>query len=109
MPDSVEHRVEMHRVAQQRKAAGQPIWDRKINLADVFHNEAMTFEQRRDAIVRTLRASRWVKEHSEQDAFGGLVEVVDNLAAAEDIGEFDGWLDELYDHADNDRVWINTH
>lgn len=98
MPRTIEHIVEMHRLAQDRKANGRPIWDRKINLTGVFHNNDLTFEQRRDAIVRILRASAWMKERAE----------VDNLAYAEDTEEFDGWWDELYDEADYDRVWIAT-
>ena len=60
MPDSVEHRVEMHRLATERRSQGKPIWDRKIRLADVFHNDALTFEQQRDAIVKRIRSSGWI-------------------------------------------------
>lgn len=108
MPRTIEHIVDMHRLAQDRRTKGQPIWDRKINLSGVFHNDTMTFTERRDAIVRILRASAWMKQRAEQDAFGGLAEILDNLAEAEDTEEFDGWWDELYDEADYDRVWIAT-
>jgi len=108
MPRTIEHIVDMHRIAQDRKAKGQPVWDRKVNLAGIFHNDTMTFTERRDAIVRVLRASAWLKERADRDACGGLGEIVDNLADAEDAEEFDGWWDELYDEADYDRVWIAT-
>lgn len=29
-----------------------PRWDHKLHLEDVFHNDDLTFEQRRDEIVR---------------------------------------------------------
>jgi hypothetical protein len=106
MPDTVEHRVEMHQLARQRVAAGLPVWDRKINLADVFHNEAMSFIEIRDAVARRLRASTWLKD---RDEFDELVEAVDNLAEAEDAQGFDEWWSVVYDHADADRMWINTH
>lgn len=105
MPRTVEHRVKMARIARDRQAAGRPVWDHRINLAAVFHNQALTFEQRRDAVVRILRGSRWL---SGRDEFDPAVEAVDGLAWAEDAEEFDGWFDELYDYADADRVWITT-
>jgi hypothetical protein len=108
MPRTVDHIVEMYQLAQNRKANGQPVWHRKINLSGVFHNNDLTFEQRRDAIVQILRATAWMKERAERDACGGLGDIVDNLACAEDTEEFDGWWDELYDEADRDRVWITT-
>lgn len=105
MPDSADHRAEMFLLARKRTAAGLPVWDRKISFADVFHNEDMTFEQRRDAIVARLRGSSWLKG---RDEFDNIVEAVDGLAGAEDAGEFDGWWDEIYDIADEERVWIET-
>jgi hypothetical protein len=73
----------------------------------VFHNDQMTFEQSRDAIVARLRKSPWITER-DQSGFDELGDIVDNLADAEDTKEFDGWWGELYDYADRDRVWIAT-
>jgi len=105
MPDTAEHRADMHQLVQQRRAAGLPVWDRKIRLADIFHNEAMTFEQRRDAIVARLRASAWFKECDEYD---DLPQFVEELSETRDVDEFDGPWDCIYDIADADRVWIET-
>jgi hypothetical protein len=105
MPDTVEHRVEMHQLAQERRAAGKPVWDRKISLAGIFHNPDLTFEQRRGAIVEVLRASTWLKEYDEGD---DLPQFVDELAGTEDVDQFDAVFDAIYDVADADRVWIGT-
>jgi hypothetical protein len=106
MPNTPGHKADMFGLARSRMAAGKKSWEHTINLGGVFHNESLTFTDRRDAIVRILRASKWVRD---TDEFGRLAEVVDNVADAEDVTEFDGWWDELYDLADYDRVWINTH
>lgn len=106
MPRTVEHIVETHRLASERRAAGKPIWDYTIDLSSVFHSDDMSFEQKRDAIVRILRASRWIKD---LDEFDNAVQAVNELANAEDTEEFDSWFDELYDCADVDRAWIKTH
>jgi hypothetical protein len=105
VPNTPDHKAEMFLLALERQAAGLPSWDKKINLRHVFHNQAMTFTERRNAIVGILRTSPWLKG---RDEFDRLVEVVDNLADAEDTAEFDGWWDELYDIADYERVWITT-
>lgn len=105
MPDSVEHRVEMHRLATERRSQGKPIWDRKIRLADVFHNDALTFEQQRDAIVKRIRSSGWL---DGKDEFDDLVMAVEELAETDDVKRFDSVWSQIYDHADYDRVWIAT-
>jgi len=105
MPDTAEHRADMYRLATERRAAGLPIWDGKLRLADVFHDDALTFEQKRDAIVRRIRATKWFKDYDEYD---DLPMFVEELADAEDNTSFNGVWSEIYDIADADRVWIET-
>lgn len=105
MPRTVDHIVETHRLARARQDAGLPIWDRRINLKDVFRNEDMTFEQRRDVIVRRIKRSPW---YTEQEDYSHLHDVVIDLEEADDAEEFDSAWDEMYDLADIDRVWIAT-
>lgn len=82
-------------------------WAERIELKDIFHNEDLTFEQRRDAIVKRLQESSWYKMSC--DDHPDMQELIDNdLAMAEDTDEFDVAWDILYDYADTDRVWINT-
>jgi hypothetical protein len=102
MPRTVDHIVATHQLAQQRRDAGLPIWDRKLNLSDVFHNDAMTFTESRDAIVRIIRASGWPDRNSTVYA------LLDEIADAETTDEFDAPWDLIYDEADADRVWIQT-
>lgn len=103
MPRDIDHLVETHRLAQQRRAAGLPVWDRKINLGDVFHNDSLTFEQIRDVAVQRIRRSGWLTDDDYT-----LTGLVDELAETADADEFDCVWDEIYDHADIDRVWIAT-
>jgi hypothetical protein len=106
MPDTVDHRVDMFHLAEARRRSGRPIWDHKLNLADVFHNEEMTFEERRDAIARRVRTSAWLRNRDNSDP---LPYLIDELADTADAGEFDEVWDVIYDYADADRVWIATH
>src|ERR1700748_2911454 len=104
MPDTVEHRVEMHQLASERRAAGTPVWDRRIDVSSVFRNEELAYEERRDAIVKIIRDSPWFKQYDEGDELPQLVEEL--AEAAED--EFRFPWDAIYDIADYDRVWIAT-
>jgi len=106
MPDKADHRVEMFHLAQQRLCAGLPAWERRIRVGDIFHNEDLTFEQRRDAIVKRIRASGWIEASTY--GFGDLDALVDELADARDADGFDEVWDAIYDIADYDRVWIET-
>lgn len=102
MPRTVDHIVETHRIARARRAAGQPIWAHRLDVSDVFHNEALTFEQRRGHIVAWRRASAWRRDSEV------VQELTYELARTQNGDEFDGPWDGLYDEADYDRVWIRT-
>ena len=105
MPDTADHRAAMYRLATERRAAGLPVWDGTLKLADVFHNDHLTFERKRDAIVGRIRATPWFKDKDEYD---DLVYLVEELAETEDNGSFNSLWSDLYDMADADRVWIET-
>ncbi len=105
MPDTAEHRADMYALAQERRKAGQPSWAHTLNLADVFHNDGLTFEQKRDAIVRRVRATTWFKDYDEQD---NLPQMVEELADTDSQDWFNSVWDCIYDIADADRVWITT-
>lgn len=80
-----------------------PVWYKTINLADVFHNDALTYEAKRDEIVKRVRESGWFTEYDYD-----LVDLVNMLAEAPTENDFDYFWNELYDYADLDRVWIET-
>jgi hypothetical protein len=78
-------------------------WKYTLNLATVFHNESMTFEERRDRIVARTRASAWYKSKDVGDELRVLVA---DLADALDQAQFDTVWDAIYDEADADRARI---
>ena len=98
----IESMLRNHAAATALRAAGQPIWRHKIDLRHVFREERLTFEQRRDAIVRRLRTSAWAVGNPE------VLELADELADTADGDQFDQVWDAVYDQADEDRVWIAT-
>lgn len=83
-----------------------PHWNLTLDLSDFWHNEALGFEEKRDKIVDAIKASRWRKITPYPDHFDSLV---DEVAETLNITEFDLAFGDLYDQADADRVWIETH
>ena len=78
-------------------------WGHRLNLGDVFHDDDLTFEAKRDEIVCRIKAARW---YDEDDTT--LWSLVDELADTEHIDEFDVVWDHLYDWFDAERVWVVT-
>jgi alkylation response protein AidB-like acyl-CoA dehydrogenase len=107
MPRTADHIVATHRIARRRVAEGKSVWSRRIDVSDVFHSETLTFEERRNAIVKRLKNTGWYQQ-ADPAEFDGVHDVINELGGAEDAEEFDGWWDELYDLADHDRVYIRT-
>lgn len=81
------------------------VWNHRLDLRDVFHDESRSFEEKRDEIVRRIRAASWFRT-SDRSLF--LDDIVDELADAQDGGEWDGPWDEFYDYADRERIWVAT-
>lgn len=101
---SLEHKVDMHRLASERRSQGRPVWDRKINMKGVLDRDA-PFEEIRDEVVRRLRHSTWMGQAGEDSE---LDYAIQELADTTDADEFDYVWNEIYDLADWDRVWIET-
>lgn len=114
MPRTVEHIVACHQHARARVADGLPVWAHTINLAGVFHDETLTFEERRDRIVMIIRAHLWLNVVPDTRIMGSLFhlwdlqELVDELAETTEPDGFNVVWDDLCDEADYDRVWIKT-
>ena len=83
-----------------------PHWNISLNLTDLWRNEDIGFEEKRDKIVAVIKASGWRKITPYPDYFDSLV---DEVAETLNITEFDLAFSEIYDQADADRVWIETH
>jgi hypothetical protein len=106
MARTVEGIVEAHRIAGRRRQEGKSPWDLTLDVSPWFHNEELTFEQRRDAITNKIRKSPWPDNNEE------ISEILEELAEVETPEEFDAIWDDLYDIADlyqDYRVWIKTH
>lgn len=110
---SVEHKVEMFNLAQERRRQGKSQWDYTVRgFKNILDGDGGLIEKR-DQIVALLRASAWFK--GTEDA--NLSEVLDELA---DVGDpdidwdddysaerhFNDCLNNIYDLADSDRAWL---
>lgn len=85
-----------------------PVWLETIDVSEVWRNDDMSFKETRDAVVARVQQSQWYK-HSDPNEWSGLYRVIEEIAVAQDVQEFDGWWNDLYDIADRDRVWIKTY
>jgi hypothetical protein len=59
---TVEGIVHAHQLATERRRQGKPIWAGRLNVGDLFHNDGLTFIEKRDAIVARIKATRWYKD-----------------------------------------------
>ena len=79
-------------------------WRHTLELGDVFHNDDLTFEQKRAEIVRRIKEAPFY-DPTDWD----LDDVVTSLEENEDADEFDLTWDRFYDWCDSGkRVWVQT-
>lgn len=105
--DKAEHRVEMHKLATDRRKCGLPSWAETIDLSAFWKDEAIPFAEKLPRIVAAIRASKWFKRAEKEDD-DNLVMCVENIEDSKDEDEFDFYWDEFYDLADYARVWVKT-
>lgn len=111
---SVEHKVAMYKLAQERRRQGKPQWEFTVRgFKDILNSDADLLEKR-DRIVVLVRASSWFKQAGGDS---DLEEVLDELA---DVGHpdidwdegysaerhFNDCLNGIYDIADWYRAWL---
>jgi hypothetical protein len=110
MPDTPQHRADMHDLAAGLKQAGFPQWLYQVELGDVWGNRGMSFAQRRDAIAGRLRESPWYAARTQDEDRTDILEsFVEELGDAPDAAAFNSAWDAICDEADGDRVWIDLH
>lgn len=114
---SVEHKVDMFRLAQERRRQGKPQWDFTVSgvkAALEAFDDHDDFIRSRDEVIAAIKASTW---YGQADEFGDLHDAVDEMA---DVGNpeidwesdydeqrhFNSCLDRIYDLADWDRAWL---
>lgn len=81
-------------------------WTYRLDLKNVFHDESLTFVERRDEIVKRIRTSDFYDAEAGDDL--DLDSIVDWLSNAEDVAAFDEFWTDFYDWCDDNRVWVGT-
>ena len=82
-------------------------WKHKVSVADVFHDEDLPFEKRRDGVVLALRMSPATSDGLEGEE---LIVLLEDLAETTNTVEFDSVWDDIYNLADGGKwMWIETH
>lgn len=124
MPRTIESIVENHRVAAERRAAGKPVWDRKIDIKSILHEDQSNTSNehvaqvanRIGALIRSRVPAGWLDWDSD-DLDEDLTQIVEGMDALkpdsyddEDaftpLDDLNSMLDQLYDWADGKRVWL---
>lgn len=77
-------------------------WKYTLRLGDLFHNDALTFEEKRDRMVARMKAQPWWNKFDDETWLGH------DLATAADVDEWDEYWDLFYDWADTERIWVET-
>lgn len=80
-------------------------WTRRITglrpILDAISNGTMTFEDGRDKFVTILKADPAYERRLE------FTDAVMEIEAAQDAADLDAALEDLYDWADEHRVWVD--
>ncbi len=121
MARSIEHLVATHEIAQQRRRAGEPAWDRRINIKQILQEEPDNHTNARIAGV-AVRVGKLLRKSAPADwldctkddwdsEFEEIVETLEQTSEKElpegELADWlDDWLEQLYDWADIQRVWL---
>ncbi|WP_070308525.1 MULTISPECIES: hypothetical protein [unclassified Janthinobacterium] len=128
MPRTVESIVSNHQAASALRAAGKPIWSRKVDIKAILRED----QSSEDPTVIALKANRIAKllrshipalmfDCSDPDCnydFVDAVEMMEECTVAtlasdlengvEAVEMLNAWLETVYDWADANRVWLGN-
>lgn len=121
MPRTIDSIVENHQVARERRNAGKPVWDHRINIKEIlFRNRlnetnehAATVGNELSTLLKQSVPKAWL-DISSPDFDDDIDNYIDWLSHLKGAGEAQGAvledlnsiLDQLYDWADHKRVWL---
>ena len=128
MPRTVESIVACHEAAAALRAAGKPIWSKKIDIKAIIHEDQQNessehFSEVAQRIAALLRASipKSFLDVAHVDYDCELEETVvamecctvgelaiDASNGVEPVEMLNGWLEAIYDWADANRVWLGN-
>jgi hypothetical protein len=126
MPRTVEHIVACHQAATQLRKAGKPIWSKRINVRALIQSDQdnETPEHVTDIsnkIAKLIRSSVPASffEIGHDDYNSDFVDIVENMEqctveilaidkknGVDAVDMFNDWMEQLYDWADYNRVWL---
>lgn len=126
MPRTVETIVANHQAAAALRAAGKPIWPRRVDIAAIIR-EDQTSEDPAVIASKANRIAGLLRRHLPAGVFDctnpecnfdfiDAVEMMEECTLASLAGDLEngveavemlnGWLETVYDWADADRVWL---
>ena len=95
------------------------MWKETIDVSAIFHNDDLSLTQKSEKIIEIMKNSQWLQENPASpdeylDNIGEWLEDFEWAATGAQsrqftVEEFDSYWDAMYDLADRDRVWVNTH
>jgi ASC-1-like (ASCH) protein len=77
-------------------------WSYTFRIDDLFHNDEISFEERRKAIVARMRKQPWFEAFETEEG------IADDLETETDVDEWDYLWNQFYDWCDENRVWVAT-
>ena len=123
MPQTVESKVANFRRARELKAQGKPSWIHNVDIRSVITESAETdidtIMRVAHEVARRLRAGLppaffdiadpafdFDFNEAIEDLESYNLEYLDTLPGNEALNNLNGRLDEIYDWADRERVWL---
>lgn len=127
MERDIDQLVRTHRIAQDRRAAGKPVWDKAINIKPILHRDqsnktpehAAAVANEIGALIRSRVPAGWL-EWGHDDCDEDLTEIVEGMECLRPdsyAGDSEGYtplkdlnnmLANLYDWADEHRIWLGA-
>lgn len=86
-------------------------WRLKIDVSVPFHDEDLSLEDKTKVIDKIIRQSGWIEMKTGEEESDDFVALLEELLIYAEENDRDLWnvvWNQIYDHADEDRVWLNV-
>lgn len=129
MPRTIEHIVACHQAAEGLRAAGKPIWNRRVDIRSIIQEDQSNESPEHIADIST-RIAKTLRSHLPKSYFDitsadydpDLEETVETMETCtvesliedkkllniDPVKNFNYWLEAIYDWADYNRIWLGA-
>jgi hypothetical protein len=84
------------------------VWNHTLDLSAFYHDDSLTIREKAQRVVDTIKRQAWYESEWTFEIEDVVEEFEDFARVGDSVALFDKIMDDLYDFANGERIWVKT-